>query len=152
MKPNQKILLTGLSIIIIIFAIVIGLLTPNTTLQTKRKVVNKSPKLTEKHCLNSLCTNKMSMTYRTGTGTVEFTLKNEGLETVAAGFLKITSQEDKQIGYIVYHQDFYPDTEQTLKVICDTDNIINIKDYELTPLTKEELEEATELFYQGIRN
>lgn len=152
MKRKKEKLLIGLSVTFLIISVTIGLILPMTKEVAKKVVkVNTSPKLTEKHCLESLCTNKMKMSYQTGTGNVTFVIKNEGSETVPAGFLKVISQEDKTISYIVYHKELQSNEETTISVICDRDAITTINDYELASLTEKELAEAEALFNEDIK-
>lgn len=152
MKIKKEILLTSLCIIVIVISITLGWQNPNKVKQSKMLQFNNNKKLTEKHCFDSLCTNDMVMTYQAGTGIIEFTLKNEGSEKAEANFLKVISKEDEQINYIFYYSETQPGATQPVKITCDKDTIINIKDYELTSLTSSELVEATALLNRGTNN
>lgn len=145
MNTKKEILLTSLCVIVITASLFLGWQSPTKIEQSRTLQFNNNKKLAEKHCFHSLCTENMVMTFQAGTGTIEFTLKNEGSEKVAASFLKVISKEDEQINYIFYYDETLPGATQLVKITCDTDTIINIKDYELTTLSSAESVEATTL-------
>lgn len=155
MKQKTKVIIIAISIVVLCIVITVCIVLPKNVsnkkeLEVEKEKTNTNPKLTEKHCLNSLCTSNMKMTYQKKVGKLAFTLKNESAELVPAGFLKITSKEDNLISYVVYYDELQPNEKVDLSVICDSNNIIKIKDYELTALSEKELAEAKSLISNEV--
>lgn len=94
---------------------------------------NDSKKLSERHCLNSLCIDNMEITYQDeANGNISGTLINTSSEVIPSGYINFifTDGENTITTYYSY-LDINPSDSVPLEILFTDKNYLNVTDYEL---------------------
>ena len=110
--------------------------------ESSKTIKNESEKLEETHCLDSLCVEKMEVSYQEGqaVGSIRFYLQNTGEVNLPAGFVKVVFDNDNQKEFILRYTDFLPGDVQSVEIEFTEKDITETTDYQMQWLTEEELQ------------
>lgn len=101
---------------------------------------NKSLKLHERHCLENLCINDISMKFVRSGGFINFKIQNVGNETIPEGFVKIVDKNDSSRYYYVFFNDIKGGSETFYQIQVENQVPFDLDDYNIVKLTPEELD------------
>ena len=134
----------GIAILLIVSGIVMFFLPEKQVSKTEpsKTVKNESEKLGEIHCLDSLCVEKMEISYQEGqkVGSIRFYLQNTGEGNLPTGFVKVVFDNDNQKEFILHYTDFLPGDVQSVEIEFTEKDITEATDYQMQWLTEEELQ------------
>lgn len=152
-NKNKKGIILMLSILLVIFIIILivfiiyspkPLKNDNTQPVEETISKNKSEKIKEEHCIESLClvSTKISYDNKNKIGEIEFNFKNKGTESLPQGFIKLVAKDNPKISFVIYHLELNPDSEMPSLIQFKDKKIVEIKDFILKKPTNAEIEEA----------
>ena len=134
----------GIAIVLIVAGVVMFFLPEKQVSkpESTKTIKNESEKLEEVHCLDSICVEKMEVSYQEGqeVGSIRFYLQNTGEVNLPAGFVKVVFDNDNQKEFILRYTDFLPGDVQSVEIEFTEKDITETTDYQMQWLTEEELQ------------